>query len=145
MRPGTEVFEPGRARLLVTTGPLGRGLGADVESRCSGFQRRTPLHNHFRQLLSTMNRQSGILVIVHSVSPEKLIARHNQLLSFRSNGQPVETSQLEHFRNTRRLFKSIERWLFLEEKATQHSAFGLHQFRKCYSRSPEKEYGIHEG
>src|SRR5665213_2665407 len=94
MRPGTEVFEPGRARLLVTTGPLGRGLGADVESRCSGFQRRTPLHNHFRQLLSTMNRQSGILVIVHSVSPEKLIARHNQLLSFRSNGQPVETSHL---------------------------------------------------
>jgi len=26
--------------------------------------------------------------------------------------------QLEHFRNTRRLFKSIERWLFLEEEAT---------------------------
>src|ERR1039457_410171 len=28
---------------------------------------------------------------------------------------------LEHFRNTRRLFKSIERWLFLEEKATYRS------------------------
>jgi hypothetical protein len=42
-------------------------------------------------------------------------------------------SKLEHFRNARRLFKSIERWLFLEEKATKHSAFGLHQFRKCYS------------
>jgi len=25
---------------------------------------------------------------------------------------------LEHFRNTRRLFESIERWLFLEEKPT---------------------------
>ena len=41
-----------------------------------------------------MNRESGILVIVHSISSENLIARHNQLLSFRSNGQPVETSHL---------------------------------------------------
>src|SRR5580658_2602955 len=98
MRPGAEVSKPGRPRLLVTTGPLGGGFGADVESRCSGFQRATPLNNHFRQLLSTMNRQSGILVIVHSISSEKLVARHNQLLSFRSNGQPVETSQLVHFR-----------------------------------------------
>src|ERR1017187_6883964 len=28
------------------------------------------------------------------------------------------TCLLEHFRNTRRLFKSVERWIFLEEKAT---------------------------
>jgi hypothetical protein len=40
------------------------------------------------------NDGSCILVIVHSVSSEKLVARHNQLLAFRSNGQPVETSQL---------------------------------------------------
>jgi hypothetical protein len=26
----------------------------------------------------------------------RLVARHNQLLAFRSNGQPVETSQLKH-------------------------------------------------
>src|ERR1035441_936681 len=30
----------------------------------------------------------------------------------------ILSARLEHFRNTRRLFKSIERWLFLEEKAT---------------------------
>jgi hypothetical protein len=30
----------------------------------------------------------------------------------------VEGAALEHFRNTRRLFESSERWLFLEEKAT---------------------------
>jgi hypothetical protein len=50
--------------------------------------------NHFGHLLSTMNRQSGILVIVHSISWRNPIARHNQLLAFRSNGQPIEISQL---------------------------------------------------
>src|ERR1039457_6361348 len=37
---------------------------------------------------------------------------------------------LEHFRNTRRLFKSIERWLFLEEKATYRS--GKLILSSCY-------------
>ncbi len=32
-------------------------------------------HDAFAQLLSTMNRESGILVIVHSIPPEKLIGR----------------------------------------------------------------------
>ncbi|HUJ32897.1 MAG TPA: hypothetical protein VLY23_16560, partial [Candidatus Acidoferrum sp.] len=44
--------------------------------------------------LSTMHRKSGILMNVHSTSREDLIAQHNQHLPFRSNGQPVERSQL---------------------------------------------------
>jgi len=41
-----------------------------------------------------MNRKSGILVIVHSISLRKSVCSHNQLLSLRSNGQPLETSHL---------------------------------------------------
>ena len=43
-------------------------------------------HHSFRQLLSTDQRQSGILVNVHSASSFEGIAQHNQLLRFRSNG-----------------------------------------------------------
>ena len=55
--------------------PLSRSLGAHVESRCSGLQRETLLHNYFGELLSTMDGQSGILVIVHSIPAGKLIRR----------------------------------------------------------------------
>src|SRR5439155_13593580 len=56
-------------------------------------------HHSFRQLLSTDQRQSGILVNVHSASSFEGIAQHNQLLRFRSNGllpreQPPEISHL---------------------------------------------------
>ena len=40
---------------------------------------------------------------------------------------------LEQFRNTRRHFESIGRRRFLDENATLHCAFGLLQFRNCYS------------
>ncbi|WP_242618402.1 amidohydrolase family protein [Edaphobacter modestus] len=56
------------------------------------------LHNPVRQLLSTVHRQSGILVVVHLVS---CVAKSSQtqLPSSRSDGQPIETSHLG-FRQT---------------------------------------------
>ena len=42
-----------------------------------------------------MNRQPGILVVVHSISSEMTDSSQNQLLAVRSNGQPIDTSQLE--------------------------------------------------
>src|SRR5271169_379575 len=33
---------------------------------------------------------------VHSIPPKVLVARHNQLLRFKSNGQPLERSQVPH-------------------------------------------------
>jgi hypothetical protein len=46
-------------------------------------------------MLSTMNSQPGMMVIVHLTS-QVLPARHNQLLRSRSDGQqPIETSHLK--------------------------------------------------
>src|SRR5271157_3407292 len=71
MRTGTQVCEPGPAELAIAAHPLGRSLGADAEGGCSRLLRATPLDNHFGNLLSTINGQLGILVIVHSISSWK--------------------------------------------------------------------------
>jgi len=49
--------------------PLGRGLGTELELGCSRVQGPTLETNQLGQSLSTMKRESGILVDVHSVSP----------------------------------------------------------------------------
>ena len=50
-------------------------ITAPTEEDNSHLQRKPLLQNSFRKLLSTMNRKSGILVIVHSIPPGKLIRR----------------------------------------------------------------------
>src|SRR3954447_18748071 len=94
MRPGAEISQPLPAPLTVTAHPFGHRLDADFEPRSRSLQGGPLVNHHSRHLLSTPNQGSGILVIVHSVSSENLVARHNQLLSARSNGQPIATSQL---------------------------------------------------
>ena len=74
---------------------LGRGLRADVEAGRGQLQRQPLLQYSFCYLLSTINRQSSILVVVHSVSSEITDSSQNQLLAVRSNGLPIDTSQLE--------------------------------------------------
>src|SRR5271155_5420846 len=52
-------------------------------------------------MLSTVNRQSSMMVVVHSI-PCDAVASQLQLPSSRSNGQqPIETSQLERNRAQR--------------------------------------------
>jgi hypothetical protein len=95
VRARTVVVQPRSTLLALTTHPHRSGARADVEGGCSRLQRHSWSQSHFRQRLSTVQRKSGILVNVHSISPEASIARHNQHLRFWSNGQPVERSQLD--------------------------------------------------
>jgi transposase InsO family protein len=64
-----------------------------IRARSCGLPRGSLLHHIPGQGLSTAKSQSGILMNVHSVPPKILVARHNQLLRFHSNGQPLERSQ----------------------------------------------------
>ena len=52
------------------------------------------LRQRARHLLSTQRRQTGILVVVHSVLRESLKLKQPQLSRFGPNGQPIESSQL---------------------------------------------------
>ena len=63
------VGQPGHALLPIPPHPLGRGLRCDVEAGRGQLQRHTLFKHFLGYLLSTMYRQSGILVVVHSVSP----------------------------------------------------------------------------
>src|SRR6202021_101508 len=68
MRPGTKIAKSGAALLTIAAYPLGRSVGGHIESLRRHLQGTTLFDNHPRHLLSTVNRQSGILVVVHSVS-----------------------------------------------------------------------------
>src|ERR1700723_3537376 len=68
MRPGTKIAKSGAALLTIAAYPLGRSFGGHIESLRRHLQGTTLFDNHPRHLLSTVNRQSGILVVVHSVS-----------------------------------------------------------------------------
>jgi hypothetical protein len=69
------VAQTGCSGLAVAAHPLGRRLRAYAEAGRGQLQRHPLLHNSSRKLLSTMNRKSGILVIVHSIPPVTLIRR----------------------------------------------------------------------
>src|SRR5579864_1820774 len=68
MRPGAAILQPRRPLLPIPPHPFGSGLLTDPEDARGGLVCRPAIDNHFGQLLSTVNRQSGILVVVHSVS-----------------------------------------------------------------------------
>ena len=70
MRARTAIAQASAALSLVTADPFAGGLGADFELGCSRVQSPTPQEYGLGQLLSTMRGKSGILVDVHSVSPE---------------------------------------------------------------------------
>jgi len=57
--------------------------GLEMWRRVMRLLETLKLQHHPGNLLSTVNDGSCILVIVHSVSSDHLIARHNQLLAFR--------------------------------------------------------------
>ena len=54
---------------LVTPNPFAGGLAADFELGCSRVQSPTLEEDEFGQLLSTIGRESGILMNVHSIPP----------------------------------------------------------------------------
>ncbi len=75
VRTRSSIAQPGTSQLTVAAHPFGRRPGADVEAGRGQLQRQALFHHSSGKLLSTMNRQSGILVIVHSIPPKKLIRR----------------------------------------------------------------------
>ncbi len=74
--PGTRaaVLETVQALLAITPDPLGRALPAKPVLGCRLAQAQPALHNRFAKNLSTVNRQTGMMVIVH------LTSRENRLL-----------------------------------------------------------------
>jgi hypothetical protein len=94
MRARTVISQAGSSKLPITGQPLGRCLRAHAKPRRCRSRPQPFFDHHASQALSTHSRPWGILVIAHSVSPEVLLARHKQLLRSRSNGQPLERSQV---------------------------------------------------
>src|SRR5437868_4866709 len=75
--------------------PLGGALPAELELGRGLLQTQPALDHGFGKFLSTMNRKSSMMVIVHSVS-WIAFASQPQLPSSWPNGQqPIETSHLE--------------------------------------------------
>src|SRR5216683_674326 len=74
--------------------PLGGALSAELELGRGRVQAQLPSQNSLGELLSTVNRESRMMMVVHSVSWLAFASQH-QLPSSRPNGQqPIETSHL---------------------------------------------------
>ena len=69
-------------------------LALTRKAAAAAFRVAPLLKNKSHECLSTAIAQSGILMNVHSIPPKTLFARHKQLLRFKSNGQPLERSQV---------------------------------------------------
>jgi len=68
MRARAEVGQPRQAQGAITAEPLGSTLPAEPALGCRLAQAQLALHNAFCKLLSTVDGQSRMIVIVHSVS-----------------------------------------------------------------------------
>jgi hypothetical protein len=66
MGPRRAVAQSGRSFLEITANPLGGGFGSYMKAGSSTAQAYSPA-NDFNQSLSTAQRESGILMDVHSV------------------------------------------------------------------------------
>ncbi len=78
VRSRAAVMQARRARLAKALHPLGRALD-----------------HGFGKFLSTMNRKSSMMVIVHSVSSVAVASQHQLPSSWPNGQQPIETSQLK--------------------------------------------------
>ncbi len=71
MRTRGAVLQSGRAAFTEAADPLGgRGLSAELELLygCSRVQTHFSCQNFLGQLFSTVNREAGMMMVVHSVS-----------------------------------------------------------------------------
>src|ERR1041384_3947434 len=66
--PRAAILQPGQAFLLEAVAPFAAGARANACGFTGGL-RRLPTEDHFGQPLSTVRRQAGILVDVHSALP----------------------------------------------------------------------------
>ncbi len=98
MGPRARILKPSQAFLLEAIAPFAAGARANA-CGFTGDLRRLPTDSHFGQPLSTVRRQAGILMDVHSaLSQGTLTSRQHQLPRPEPDGQPIERSQLEQLR-----------------------------------------------
>jgi hypothetical protein len=95
MRARRAIAQSRHTALTEAADPLGGRLPAELELGRGRVQAQLPRQNSLGELLSTVNRESRMMVVVHSVSWLAFASQH-QLPSSRPNGQqPLETSQLK--------------------------------------------------
>src|ERR1039457_2015194 len=82
------------AGLAEATHPLGRTLPAQLELGRGLLQAQSALDQSFGKFLSTINRKSSMMVIVHSVSSVAVASQHQLPSSWPIRQQPIETSHL---------------------------------------------------
>src|SRR5258708_19037491 len=95
MRTRRQITQSCGTAFAETPDPLGGRLSAQLELGRGLAQAEFPLQHSFCHLLSTVNSQSSMMMVVHSVSWFAFASQH-QLPSSRPDGQqPIETSHLE--------------------------------------------------
>src|ERR1700746_2059139 len=95
MRARRAIAQSRHTALPEAADPLGGRLPAELELGRGRVQAQLPRQNSLGELLSTVNRESRMMVVVHSVSWLAFASQH-QLPSSRPNGQqPLETSHLK--------------------------------------------------
>src|SRR6266481_5587579 len=95
MRTRRQITQSCGTAFAETPDPLGGRLSAQLELGRGLAQAEFPLQHSFCHLLSTVNSQSSMMMVVHSVSWFAFASQH-QLPSSRPDGQqPIETSQLK--------------------------------------------------
>src|SRR5258707_13836440 len=95
MRTRRQITQSCGTAFAETPDPLGGRLSAQLELGRGLAQAEFPLQHSFCHLLSTVNSQSSMMMVIHSVSWFAFASQH-QLPSSRPDGQqPIETSQLK--------------------------------------------------
>src|SRR4029078_7925862 len=82
----------------ISGNPFANGPRADACGFADGLQRLPALNLPYNSL-STVRRQTGILVHVHPVLPWNLKYKQHQLPRSEPDGQPTESSHLERGRS----------------------------------------------
>src|SRR6188474_2329863 len=91
--PRTAITQSSQALAAISGNPFANGPRADACGFADGL-RRLPALNLSYNSLSTVWRQTGILVHVHPVLPWNLKSQQPQLPRSEPDGQPVESSHL---------------------------------------------------
>src|SRR6188472_2407514 len=92
--PRTAITQSSQALAAISGNPFANGPRADACGFADGLQRLPALNLPYNSL-STVRRQTGILVHVHPVLPWNLKSQQPQLPRSEPDGQPTESSQLE--------------------------------------------------
>src|ERR1017187_10169912 len=95
MRARAAIAQAGLLLGAEATHPLGRTLPAELELGRGLLQAQSALDHGFGKFLSTINRKSSMMVIVHSVSSVAIASQHQLPSSWPNGQQPIETSPLE--------------------------------------------------